>query len=71
MPLSGCVAGKQPVVVDSAGLEITMATRFGRALLTGLALYFTFQPKEREAPVRHDEAGALSGTSIESVPSAV
>ena len=52
-------------------LPVTLGNLVSGALLTGLALYFTFQPKAREAPVRHDEAGALSGTSIESVPSAV
>jgi formate/nitrite transporter len=52
-------------------LPVTLGNLVSGALLTGLALYFTYQPRKAEVLVPNDKTRDLSETSIESVPSVV
>ena len=52
-------------------LPVTLGNLVSGALLTGLALYFTYQPKKAEVLRLDDGVGALGEGSIESVSSAL
>jgi formate/nitrite transporter FocA (FNT family) len=52
-------------------LPVTLGNLASGALLTGLALYFTYQPKRAEVAGLEDSQGALGEGSIEPVSSAM